>query len=204
MLFVADEIPNELISIVEFLNNQMNPAEVLAVEIKQYVDDDHKIKTLVPHVIGQTMEAKSKKGVKPSEPLLEPESFMDNLDSNGKIVFKKVLEFAAENDLKINWGGKGFSLNVVKGKKKVSLLRGYSKLYTYGQTLFFTTGSIKEKVEDGDKIASKYVSETLQLKEFEKVSNGFKLNIDRKIDDKEFEKFIAILTKTINKIRRSK
>lgn len=204
MLFVADEIPNELISIVEFLNNQMNPAEVLAVEIKQYVDDDHKIKTLVPHVIGQTMEAKSKKGVKPSEPLLEPESFMDNLDSNGKIVFKKVLEFAAENDLKINWGGKGFSLNVVKGKKNVSLLRGYSKLYTYGQTLFSTTGSIKEKVEDGDKIASKYVSETLQLKEFEKVSNGFKLNIDRKIDDKEFEKFIAILTKTINKIRRSK
>ena len=33
--FVADEIPSELRRIVEFLNQQMDPAEVLAVEIKQ-------------------------------------------------------------------------------------------------------------------------------------------------------------------------
>ena len=37
MLFVADEIPKELRRIVEFLNEQMNPAEVLAVEIKQFI-----------------------------------------------------------------------------------------------------------------------------------------------------------------------
>lgn len=33
MLFVADKIPVELRSIVEFLNKQMDPAEVLAVVI---------------------------------------------------------------------------------------------------------------------------------------------------------------------------
>jgi hypothetical protein len=33
MLFVADKIPSELKRIVEFLNQQMDPAEVLAVEI---------------------------------------------------------------------------------------------------------------------------------------------------------------------------
>ena len=32
LLFVADEIPSELKQIVEFLNQQMNPAEVLAIE----------------------------------------------------------------------------------------------------------------------------------------------------------------------------
>ncbi len=37
LIFVADEIPTELRRIVEFLNQQMDPAEVLAVEIKQYV-----------------------------------------------------------------------------------------------------------------------------------------------------------------------
>ena len=36
MLFVVDDIPPELRRIVEFLNQQMDPAEVLAVELRQY------------------------------------------------------------------------------------------------------------------------------------------------------------------------
>lgn len=39
MVFVADEIPPEVRRIVEFLNEQMDPAEVLAVAIRQYVGD---------------------------------------------------------------------------------------------------------------------------------------------------------------------
>jgi len=39
MLFVADEIPSELRRIVEFLNQQMDPAEVLALEIRQYLGE---------------------------------------------------------------------------------------------------------------------------------------------------------------------
>jgi len=35
MIFVADEIPSELRRVVEFLNEQMSPAEVLALEVKQ-------------------------------------------------------------------------------------------------------------------------------------------------------------------------
>lgn len=60
LLFVADEIPAELRRMVEFLNSQMDPAEVLAIEIKQFVGQG--VKTLVPRVIGQTAEAESKKG----------------------------------------------------------------------------------------------------------------------------------------------
>src|SRR5262245_32310617 len=59
MVFVADEIPSELRRIVEFLNGQMDPAEVLAIEVKQYVGQG--LKTLVPRVIGRTTEAERKK-----------------------------------------------------------------------------------------------------------------------------------------------
>src|SRR6188472_1308147 len=38
LVFVADEIPAELRSIVEFLNRQMSETEVFAIEVKQYVD----------------------------------------------------------------------------------------------------------------------------------------------------------------------
>ena len=52
MLFVADIIPRELQRIVEFLNEQMSPAEVLAVEIRHFVGTG--LKTLVPRIIGQS------------------------------------------------------------------------------------------------------------------------------------------------------
>jgi hypothetical protein len=54
MLFVADEIPAELQRIIEFLNGQMTPAEVLGVEVKQYIGQN--LRTLVPRIIGQTSE----------------------------------------------------------------------------------------------------------------------------------------------------
>ena len=60
LLFVADRIPPELRRVVEFLNRQMQPAEVLAVELRQY--EGQGLKTLVPLVLGQTQEATAKKG----------------------------------------------------------------------------------------------------------------------------------------------
>ena len=60
LVFVADEIPRELRRVVEFLNGQMNPAEVIAIEVRQYVGPG--MKTLVPRVIGQTAEVEARKG----------------------------------------------------------------------------------------------------------------------------------------------
>lgn len=59
MIFVADEIPPELKRIVEFLNEQMDPAEILAVEIKRFSGPGQSM--YVPTVIGQTSEAETKK-----------------------------------------------------------------------------------------------------------------------------------------------
>ena len=59
LIFIADEIPPELRRVVEFLNSQMDPAEVLAIEVKQFVGEG--LKTLVPRVLGQTETARQKK-----------------------------------------------------------------------------------------------------------------------------------------------
>jgi hypothetical protein len=60
LVIVADEVSSELRRMVEFLNEQMDPAEVIALEIKQYVSEDG-LKTLVPRSIGRTAEANKKK-----------------------------------------------------------------------------------------------------------------------------------------------
>ena len=65
LLFIADEIPTELRRVVEFLNSQMDPAEVLAIEVKQFVGEN--LKTLVPRVVGQTETARQKKKVERGE-----------------------------------------------------------------------------------------------------------------------------------------
>jgi hypothetical protein len=60
MLFVADKIGSELRRIIEFLNEQMRPAEVLAVEISQFKNANG-MRTLVPRLIGATVRATSAK-----------------------------------------------------------------------------------------------------------------------------------------------
>ncbi len=65
MVFVSDEVPRELRRVVEFLNGQMSPAEVIAIEVKQYLAADG-TKTLVPRVIGQTAEVEARKGYRTS------------------------------------------------------------------------------------------------------------------------------------------
>jgi hypothetical protein len=69
LVFVADELPPELLRVIEFLNVQMNPAEVIGIEVRQYVGEG--LKTLVPRVLGQTAEAQQRKGRAVSGPRRE-------------------------------------------------------------------------------------------------------------------------------------
>jgi hypothetical protein len=58
LIFVADRIPSELRSIVEFLNEQLELTEVIAVEIKQYAEPDGNRINIVPQIIGDTEMAR--------------------------------------------------------------------------------------------------------------------------------------------------
>lgn len=109
LIFVADEIPAELRRVVEFLNQQMYPAEVLAVEIKQYVSQDSSLRTLVPRVLGQTAEAQQKKsGTAHEGRRWDEPSFFRDLESRrspGEAnVARAILEWARANELYIWWG----------------------------------------------------------------------------------------------------
>jgi len=102
MLFVADEIPSELQRIVEFLNEQMDPAEVLAIEIKQFMGDE--LKTLVPRVIGLTSEAKKRKGVEGETKQWDENSFFKRLNEDQAKIARKLFEWSKTNMSRIWWG----------------------------------------------------------------------------------------------------
>jgi hypothetical protein len=103
MLFVADRIPSELQRIIEFLNEQMDPAEVLAVEVKQYVGEG--LKTLVPRVIGQTAAAQSQRSGGPRQSRQWDEvSFFDACTPERARAARRILNWAKTRRLLIRWG----------------------------------------------------------------------------------------------------
>ncbi len=58
LIFVADRIPRELRSIVEFLNEQLNQTQVIAVEVRRYVEPGTGRISLAPRIIGETEVAR--------------------------------------------------------------------------------------------------------------------------------------------------
>jgi hypothetical protein len=105
MVFVADEIPAELRRVVEFLNRQMAPAEVLAVAVRQYVREG--LRTLVPQVLGQTAEAQTRKAGRPRRQWDE-KSFFAALDEAGDAASiagaRRVYRWAQEHLPRLDWG----------------------------------------------------------------------------------------------------
>lgn len=84
MVIVADRVPKELARIIEFLNEQMRPAEVMAIEVDQFKAPDGTL-TLVPRLIGATERAVASKSISSElEPISEDEWFESLETTQGK------------------------------------------------------------------------------------------------------------------------
>lgn len=107
LVFVADVIPPELQRIVEFLNEQMRTAEVLAVEIRQYVGQG--VKTLVPRVLGQTAEAQQQKTTTPrTAHHWDEASFFQEIETSRGMdearIGRAIVAWARAHVLRVWWG----------------------------------------------------------------------------------------------------
>jgi hypothetical protein len=101
MIFVADMIPDELRRIVEFLSEQMDPAEVFAIEIKQF--EGQGLKTLVPRVIGNVTQTTSTPPARKGD---EP-SFFETLKQKSpdtEPIMRKIFEWAKARTSDIRFG----------------------------------------------------------------------------------------------------
>jgi hypothetical protein len=108
LLFVADVIPPELRRIVEFLNTQMKPAEVLAIEVKQNVGAGQRV--MVSTVIGQSERAKAGRsaGARPTREW-DMDSFLTELTakkgSDGAATASAIIEGAKLRGWDLSMGG---------------------------------------------------------------------------------------------------
>lgn len=129
MVFVAEQFPPELRRVVEFLNEQMTPAEVIGIEIRQYVGEG--LQTLVPHVIGLTQSGGTGRGKR-----WDSESFFADLAARPEAsaiegIARELLDFGKRvSDRGVDWGtGQGwgsFTAAVRVGRERFSLFSVYS------------------------------------------------------------------------------
>ena len=103
LLFVADEIPDTLESVVLFLNEQMPDIQVLAVEIKRYSgESSHQM--LVPRVIGRVAEAPSR--ISSTSQRMTRQTFLDRFDDpSTREAARRLLEVVdAAKGAGLSWG----------------------------------------------------------------------------------------------------
>jgi hypothetical protein len=135
LIIVSDTIPPELRRVVEFLNRQMDPAEFLAMEIRQYVSDS--MQTLVPRVFGQG-KAPQKVSAASWDEARFFEAFKKNLQGAKEATARRILEWAkATADI---WWGSGaitgsFVPVIKNGNQKHALFAvwttGHVEIYFY-------------------------------------------------------------------------
>ncbi|HEY9847957.1 MAG TPA: hypothetical protein V6D28_00745 [Leptolyngbyaceae cyanobacterium] len=155
LIFVADKIPPELQRIVEFLHQQMNPAKVFAIEIKQYMEQGNKI--LASRVIGQTIDVKNPEYSKKIKNQWDESRLFDKIKSQGEegydqvLVAQKICEWVNKHGIfEIEWsqgntGGFYLTLNHQNIKfKPASLWAEKSSKEPYA-VIQFEFGELKSK-----------------------------------------------------------
>jgi hypothetical protein len=103
LIFLADELPVELRRVIEFLNRQMDPTEVIGIEIKQYGAGN--FKALTSRTVGRTANVVQR--MSPGR-LWNEESFLKAIsergDSGDDVVASRLLEWARRRNMRVTWG----------------------------------------------------------------------------------------------------
>jgi hypothetical protein len=119
LIFATDSTPKELRRLVEFLNKEMTHVEVLAVEIKQFRQADHKgQKAIVPRLVNPPPPE--------GDGILTREKFLEKCTPEARGFFERVLDRAKERGYTIYWAKTGFSLRAQlwKGGGRASFAYG--------------------------------------------------------------------------------
>ena len=110
LLFIADDIPDPLERVVEFLNAQMPGIEVLAVEIKRF--QGRSTQTLVPRIIGRTA-ASASHATAGSRRRFTRKSFLSELNSvEASVAASRLLDVALESGARLGWGSSSVSVRI--------------------------------------------------------------------------------------------
>jgi hypothetical protein len=106
IVIAADGIPDNLRRIIEFLNKQMDPAEIIGVDLKKYSKGEMEVFTST--VIGTTEESKAKKGVNALTKQWDRDTFLTDVEEKSGVKAREIagrlLEWCMAHNVRITYG----------------------------------------------------------------------------------------------------
>lgn len=210
LLFIADAIPPELQRIVEFLNEQMNPAQVLAMEIKQYTGQNQK--TLVSRIVGQTMKAIDVKATRTGRSKIwDKELVLEQIRQlKGEKIVKvvdKLLSWCDDNGYTIRYTG-----GAKEGSVKLGILSNtddFYKIFDIGAGKLWLPFDFLKTYPPFDNPAFRkdLVNRLNRIRGFsfkeDKLDTWTATQLDGLLDDNNFEKFCEIFQWVSHEIKQN-
>lgn len=190
LIFIADAIPRELRRIIEFLNQQMSPAEVFGIEVRRY--EGHGMSSLVPSIVGVTTEAEikkssSKSNVKQWDEVMFIEALEERGNENEVTGVKQILRWAYEKNLRVWWG---------KGEKAGSFYVMYDKNNEKNYTFCVTTGYKKAYIQ----LQFQYFKEPfIDFENKRALADKIEEATNSSIPDEKLEKFPSIAISNLDR-----
>ena len=132
------------------------------------------------------------------------QEFMESLDDNGRFVFERVLALGNLEGMRVNWGIKGFSLNVNCNDSLAAICIGYPPNSVYGQSIYTALGwsvAVNARVPD-DAIADlRKAAQDTGL--FAQAGTGIELRcrIDRGLEEAELSALMGWLEAVVARIK---
>jgi len=204
LLFVADQIPDELKRIVEFLNAQMDPAEVLALELRRF--DGEGLKTIVPVVYGRTEVARRSKGsVRPAR-RWDRESFFAALEKRSDpqtIQVAKRLEQWMQQNGRIVFGSGADGSMTMDGGSGPSVCR----IWTFGRFVFFfeylmRTAAFKEETKRVELLARLNQIDGMKFTE-DMITRRWRIMMRNFFEGTRLKALLAVLDWVVDELKRS-
>ena len=207
LVFVADALPVELRRVIEFLNEQMSPAEVIGIEVRQYVGGDSR--ALVPHVVGQTAQAEQSRR---KSSVWDEQRFLDELRVSATPeearVAEQLMEWSSVHLPNVKWGSGqtfgSFNPYVTLGRVTYRPIG----IYTDGPSLNVRVDLLKDKPPFTDEKRQQELRQRLHDNHFnvseEKwLTDWPTVNLREFVDADALSRLVDMLTWLIDEIRAS-
>lgn len=205
LIFAADQIPETLQRMIEFLNNQMQNTEVLGLEIKQYLSENGN-QILVPKIIGRTLQSVDTKRNRKSK-VWDYDSFLEDVLRTGGTEAKKLAEKLIHDFSALGcriWYGKGVTHSSIvivydaKNGKKMQLFYIYPWLKgVYSQLCFQYYKSPYDTDEKRLELKGKFEDILSIIIPVEKIHGQPSFPFEKLQDESVYQRFVALLQEMI-------
>lgn len=186
LVIAINGMNDELNGIIQYLKER-GGVRLEALELQQFTDEKSGVAVLVPEMYG--LGGRTVGTTSTNQP-----DFLSALDENGRAVFTRLLEFAKDHSMPVNWGTKGFSLNVDCHGTPVAVLFCYPPSSPFKQCIRTSPdllGGVRMKTQVPETEISRLWSEAEAPPLFRPSGREHRCLIDRAFTDEEVRRVLA-------------